>query len=465
MVTYNPNLIDADTDDFIARQKVNGGAGCSVTTKFFVNAFIRRLKDTGVWPQISRCNIFVGPDIQSAMTPLKVGGGNSIETYNFVSGDYSEATGLQGNGTSKYMRTGLTPSAAGMTVNDGHLACYMNVASSGAGAIVDIGVKSDTSTRFSQLYHNALNLVGRIGTNSGDSQYTVPTRLGWASVNAISSKMNFAYNGKSLFQPSVEVSTGGALASLEYYVCARNELGSATAFYSNGRYCFYSIGLGLTKQQISDYRDAVQRLQSNLGRAYRVGSLMCWGDSLTAGTGGTPWPTDLATLYSNYFVYNGGIGGDTSSQILTRFNDDPAAMRDQPCIIWAGRNDVISPGPTTVKANIATMVAALQAAGNRNRYLILSVPNKDTEFSGSADYTTVVGLNSDLASIYGANYLDIRSYLVGLYDQNNATDVTNHSQDIPPSTLRFDTVHFNTAGYQKIADKIAAVTGALGWWP
>lgn len=129
----------------------------------------------------------------------------------------------------------------------------------------------------------------------------------------------------------------------------------------------------------------------------------------------------------------------------------------RPAIIWAGRNNFTS--PVTVKADIAAMVAAL----GHQRYLVLSVLNGDfaNEYSGQADYATLTTLNADLAAIYGTHFIDVRAYLVSLYDPNNTQDVIDHGHDIPPSSLRFDSIHLNNAGYQAVADKVYQSVGVL----
>lgn len=45
-----------------------------------------------------------------------------------------------------------------------------------------------------------------------------------------------------------------------------------------------------------------------------TGNIACWGDSLTA----SGWPEQLAALMPLRTVYNGGVGGDTSTHIATR---------------------------------------------------------------------------------------------------------------------------------------------------
>ena len=46
--------------------------------------------------------------------------------------------------------------------------------------------------------------------------------------------------------------------------------------------------------------------------------IVCYGDSLTYGTGGTSYPSQLATLL-DATVVNTGIGGDHSANIRDRF--------------------------------------------------------------------------------------------------------------------------------------------------
>jgi lysophospholipase L1-like esterase len=200
--------------------------------------------------------------------------------------------------------------------------------------------------------------------------------------------------------------------------------------------------------------------RANLGLAYAANSditsdiainlnITTWGDSLTGGSGGTAYPTQLASL-SGYTVYNGGVGGETSTQIASRMIAD-TARHTLPTIIWAGRNNYSS--PTTVKADIASMIAAL----DHDNYLVLGVLNGDYggyERSGGVGYNLITQLNSDLATLYGSRFIDIRAYLVSQYDANSPQDVLDHNDDIPPTSLRSDVLHLNTAGYAKVAQKV-----------
>ena len=203
---------------------------------------------------------------------------------------------------------------------------------------------------------------------------------------------------------------------------------------------------------------ATSTTRSNLGLTYASRAdvinnmnIAAWGDSLTGGSG-VAYLKELALL-TNKNIYNGGVGGETSTGIKNRM----IAATDKysyPTIIWAGRNNYSS--PTTVKADIATMVAALTSVGNSN-YIVLSVLNGPGEPSGNANYTTITQLNTDLAAVYGSHYLDVRTYLItnGLSDAGitpTAQDTTDINNDVPPTSLRADSiVHLNTAGYVVVA--------------
>jgi len=68
-----------------------------------INAFITGCKSDGIWDAIKACCILAGwNNINGALIPLK---GTAPTNFNFVSGDYNRATGLIGNGTTKYLNS------------------------------------------------------------------------------------------------------------------------------------------------------------------------------------------------------------------------------------------------------------------------------------------------------------------------------------------------------------------------
>ncbi|MCX6703403.1 MAG: GDSL-type esterase/lipase family protein [Candidatus Zambryskibacteria bacterium] len=216
-----------------------------------------------------------------------------------------------------------------------------------------------------------------------------------------------------------------------------------------------SLGSALSVANGGTGANSVEGVRSVLGLGYAstvnitsVTNIATWGDSLTASSGGsgTTYPNKLSD-FTGRTVYNGGVGGESSTSIKLRMIADNV-RRDWGTIIWVGRNNYSD--PVTVKADIAAMVASL----GHTRYLVLSILNGTGELSGSAKYNTIIQLNNDLATIYGSHYVDVRSYLVSQYNSGIPQDVTDRANDVPPSSLRSDSLHLNAAGYTAVANKV-----------
>lgn len=183
------------------------------------------------------------------------------------------------------------------------------------------------------------------------------------------------------------------------------------------------------------------------------------GDSMTDGAGTTNYPTQLTATYG-YTVVNMGVGGETSTQIKTRWLADPLNY-DKPVIIWAGRNNFTNPAdPTnvpTVKADIAAIVASL----THTNYLVVGVVNGVNQPINSAGWVQMTTLNNDLKALYGTKFVALREYIVSKYNPLIPQDVIDHNNDIPASSLRVDTVHLNTLGNKYVAEFILQRLGNL----
>jgi lysophospholipase L1-like esterase len=183
-------------------------------------------------------------------------------------------------------------------------------------------------------------------------------------------------------------------------------------------------------------------------------NIALWGDSMIPG---------VARAFQYIWdrpVYDGGVGGETSTQIAARQRAD-TGHRDWISIFWYGHNN--QDDAAQIKADIAASVAHL-APGN-NRFIVLSVVNEANgrESRGSGTYQTIVQLNSELAAAYPQNYLDIRSYMVGQYDASNPQQLADFQNDLPSSSLRFDGIHLSGYGSEVVARKIREFIEAKGW--
>jgi hypothetical protein len=167
----------------------------------------------------------------------------------------------------------------------------------------------------------------------------------------------------------------------------------------------------------------------------RVLNIAAFGDSFTQLsylTNPADHWTDLLAARLGRRVYNGGIGGQTSSQVTQRSIDD-IDYTDRAHIFFCGTN-----GPDsghTVLGDIQAAVAALPAG---TKFLILPSFNSDTERAGSAGYINKMANNAAVAAAFPNNYLDIRSMLIALslpgQPYQDSAAITN---DVLSSQLRF----------------------------
>ncbi|GAB2581488.1 hypothetical protein GCM10027034_11020 [Ramlibacter solisilvae] len=184
-------------------------------------------------------------------------------------------------------------------------------------------------------------------------------------------------------------------------------------------------------------------------------NIACWGDSLTPF-----FALNLQTMVSNRTVFNGGVTGETSTQIAARQLTDNS-MTNWITVLWYGANNPDQ--PATIKADLAASIAHL-VPGN-NRFLVLGVVNAATpeEIRGGAVYNTIVALNNELAQLYPDNYFDMRAWLVSRYNPNSAQDVADFQNDVVPSSLRFDHIHLRNEGSIVVAERVKQLLDAKGW--
>jgi len=197
-------------------------------------------------------------------------------------------------------------------------------------------------------------------------------------------------------------------------------------------------------------------------------NITAWGDSLTDGqpfTRAEAYPARLAALFPDRIVLNQGVGGETSSQILARLRADTSHRHDV-TVLWMGRNNYAD--PARVESDVAAAVKSLRT----DRFIVLSILNGDFdgyEAKGAPGYETIMAINRLLAFKYPTHFLDIRGYLVSLYDPSDPEDVRNHQDDIPPSSLRahwnggIDFLHLSPEANSKVAKRIAQFITQKGW--
>lgn len=169
--------------------------------------------------------------------------------------------------------------------------------------------------------------------------------------------------------------------------------------------------------------------------------ILAFGDSLTYGVGvdeDNAYPSVLEQL-SQRSVVNGGISGEVTEQGLARLPETLDEFRPHTLILIEGGNDILrNYNLTTTKQNLRAMI---QLALSRNIQVVLvAVPAKNI-FSNQAS------LYKELAEEFNLAYQD---NIIGSL--------------LRSPKYKSDPIHFNEAGYRKLAESIYTLIKENGGW-
>ncbi|HJQ52401.1 MAG TPA: SGNH/GDSL hydrolase family protein [Gemmatimonadaceae bacterium] len=188
---------------------------------------------------------------------------------------------------------------------------------------------------------------------------------------------------------------------------------------------------------LARYRDANAKLSPPVKNEDRV---VFMGNSITEG-----WARYFPTMFPGKPYIGRGISGQTTPQMLVRFQQDVVALKPKVVVILAGTNDIAgNTGPSTpemIEANIASMAEIAQANGIR---VVLSsiLPVYDYPWRpGLEPAPKIIAINKwmkDWAAKHGAVYLDYHSVMA---------DARGGMRE----GLASDGVHPTEAGYRVMA--------------
>lgn len=146
----------------------------------------------------------LGGDLTAARMPLIDTLGTGIAgTAGFVEADFSEATGLQGDGTSKYLQTNILPSAIGTGSNGGLGYWENNVAFTGT-SVAPIGAYPRVGPSYYEYNLQLRSASRRFGWGATANVATTGTGAG---VNAHYYGQRSASTSRELFQDGVSIAT------------------------------------------------------------------------------------------------------------------------------------------------------------------------------------------------------------------------------------------------------------------
>jgi hypothetical protein len=276
-LTGAPTVSNAEAQDWIDRVYGNGGS-VSSTTAAAVNTLCQSITDAGIRDRFYRLNVFAGSNLNAALTPLYLGPtplgiryGNTTDTNvgPFVSGDYAESNGLDGDGIGKYLNTGMSPDNMGVPQTV-HLAAFKGGGTWSASR--EFMGSRDADDFYTMQCRYPASTIPSMSVLIGGSVSTINETPISTSASFLIGTRNSAselylwQNGTKIATGSVNATTAGANPN-PYMVFTRNVSGTAAASPWEHAMRAYSIGLGLHDAQAVAYNIAMQAFQAALGRA------------------------------------------------------------------------------------------------------------------------------------------------------------------------------------------------------
>lgn len=260
-----------DAMDWLRRVRAAGG-DVSQTTQAAVAAFCTAIDAAGIRDRLWRLSLFCGSNLTAALVPLYRGVsllqpiGNATDTnFNFVSGDYVESRGLKGNGTTKYLRTGL--STASIPTNC-HLS-YSGTSLELSGDRLAIGTYTGDGNNglcIADVYSAYISgRAGRIGSGFDPANNTRPETFERHFVVSRTSRVSLTLYTAGRVTAINTTGVTPVLSTLGHYVFCLNTQGTPNA-YTAGNLQMYSIGLGLSDAQVSLFSSAVTAFNSAMNR-------------------------------------------------------------------------------------------------------------------------------------------------------------------------------------------------------
>jgi len=271
--------VHPEAADWASRARANSGS-VSGSTLMAVSRLCRAIDAAGIRARFLRLNVFAGDNLSAVLVPLFRGASLSGTQYglttdanqNFVAGDYTLATGLTGNGTSKYLQTGvrLDQLPAGIET-DGHLSAYVRTVPNSNAMISSYSFHSSTSTDRNR-YEMTPNSV-TFGRETGQVGPASPTYPALQVGSRSSASSLFAYHN-GVASSELTASITPVATGVPFTVFARNLVtGTPPAsgtysptFYFSGALGSYSIGRSLTAAQVTSFTAAMNTFMAALGR-------------------------------------------------------------------------------------------------------------------------------------------------------------------------------------------------------
>jgi len=274
LVTIGPQDIDPIVASWSGRVTAGGGSIPTLTTLEALTDFTYGLKADNIFTKMISVNAFVPDSLIASITPVIQTSGSSVWTNNnFVSADLT-VNGLLGNGSNKWLDTGVNVSTAYGNDTSAGLSVYESTTT--VSNVCAIGAAANSSTTGLELFTNSFggailfdcwnnsNSTGRLATS-------VPTASGFTSGNRTAANDFRTYFGNSnipFAQQGIQATTGNSHSDTNFTIgCFVDHVTTGNFFFSNRRMSFAAIHTGLTSTECNNFFNRVQTLR----QAFRGG--------------------------------------------------------------------------------------------------------------------------------------------------------------------------------------------------
>jgi len=263
--------IPAQVANWSARVVNNGGPKPSEKTIMILSEFYQGLIDNNLLSKMVAVNCFVPDSISASITPLIVGPGQDPWTNtNFAPGDLS-IKGLAGNGSNKYLNSGINPyyvftdTSAGMTT-------YISNNPSPASNALDGVAPGGGSTYYMngcyanlQLWHCWNNSAGQ-----GNASCPAPQPTGYTSGNRTAANHSAIYFASSTFAhtQSVLIKTNGGSRPNDVAWVFANKVEGSAQFPHTHTLSFHAFHQGLLENESVIFYNLIQQMRMSLGGGY-----------------------------------------------------------------------------------------------------------------------------------------------------------------------------------------------------
>ena len=254
------------------KRALNSGAAHVSTTAMKATDFLyKEMRKTGLLFKMKSVIGFCPCNVIAATTPIYYTHGNAPWTnVNFVNSDLN-LNGLKGDGTSKYLNTGLNPTTMYSSDNSCGITIYATETTDGTHR--DFGC--DTTATYNPAMMAYVSYVGTCywdAYSSGTGRISAANSLytGYISFNRTSASAQAVYRFNSNLAHSTLVSGTGAPGTrpnLVLYCFAGNESGTTTN-YSSKRFSFVAVHEGLTEDESRIFSWILQNYRVKLGGGF-----------------------------------------------------------------------------------------------------------------------------------------------------------------------------------------------------